>query len=890
MDNNFYLHADPELGLRHIHQACLVGDFEVVVNLACEPGAIDLPTEPRNGVERGLRETPIKLAALMGHIDIVWFLVEQGAALTHDRVLASSYTGDEGLAARRRDFFLNTAGIGREHPDATITRKAIFDILSSPGRRSVVRATRGSRSDLGFPDYKLAKQGRDIVVFAPVLRIRSDIPLDRSKTIGIITSKASSGDILMSAHSGFRAGGDRHEKCLETNQWNYIALHHIAKLLKFHFPGNKHDNGSKKTFEDEHRGRAHAGHVEVLLAAWYAVELTKKQAMAGNGGVGVTIEWCLNNLHTLKHATLGQARSAVIMIDSQPCATCLKFINYLFQYTGLHFSVKGAVGIGPTLATKDERTGVRLDTFGDVFLEQDIDGAEDYEESTDIDTDVDAVLETPIGQGVLGDIRDTIEGNGDMGGNDMTILASAQAASEAFGRASSFSTVDMNNENVPMTTPAPEPVTPQRVAPFTPLRSRMRWGVPDSGSRIKRGDPFTNIPSRRPANPDEVVAEYKKKTPVWTWPGYNAAQPSMVPFCRPRILHHPNLGSPAPVALPMPADRTLIPGQNMNEDENDDAATVVNGGDSSEGSGEGEEPIIVNMINDDISYSSPPSSSAIRDSIAAFNARINNQFQNTPSPIGRERSSFSYSSFQPIANSSREEVNNPVENNNMAGGEHPLQQHPQTHFNPIHLDSPMPYNAPEDEEGFIHVQQPFAPHIVSQLSQALSQQQPQPQPQSQPSSQQSQPPSQAFLSQTGSRYYAAALLMDPQSPDPTPCPIPAPAPGQVRAPAIAPAPAQAPAPIPTPTPALSSPPATLTPVTTPITIPSAKPKPAPPNFQQWRFEPQLHPHPHPHPRARHETVSKHFCRPRLHWQQQGPVAFAEAPYGCGQGGKFGEQG
>ncbi|KAI1096599.1 hypothetical protein F5B19DRAFT_488553 [Rostrohypoxylon terebratum] len=844
MDDDFYHSAFPELGLRKIHQACLRGDFEAVVKLACQPGTIDVPTEPQNG-----------------------FLVEQGAALTHGRVLATTYTGNEGLAARRRDFFLNTVGIGREHPDAVNTRKTIFDILSSPGRRSVVRAMCGPRADLGYPDYKLAKQGRDIVVFAPVLRIRSDIPLDRSKTIGIITSKAASGDILMSAHSGFREGSDRHEKCLDTNRWNYIALHHISKLLQFHFPGNKHDNGSKKIFEDIHRGRAHAGHVEVLLAAWYAIEMTKQQGMAGNGGTEKSLEWCLDNMHILKHVTLGEARSAVIMIDSQPCATCLKFINFLFQYTGLHFSVKGAVGVGPTLATKDERTGVRLDTFGDTFEEQDIDGAEGYEEPAtfdlelDVDTEVDAVLETPIARGVPGGIRETIEENedGDRAGDDMTVHAQAQAASEAFARISSFMPADMDTENVPMTTPAPETVTPQRTGPITPLRPRMRWGVPEPGPRLKRGDLFSNIPSRRPANPEELLAEYKKKTPVWTWPGYNSADPS--PDRYPRI-HRPHLGSPAPLALP--DGGTLIPDSAVNNDENDDdAVTVVNDGVARESPQEGEDPVIVDMVNDDVSYLSPSGSSAVRDSLADFNARLNHHFDGTPAPMSRERSSFSNSSFQPIPSPAHTRAKDPSKNKNVVREQPQFQPQSQTRVEPFRSDSPMQPNPPENEDGYIYVPQPSPPSL-SKHSRFPSQR---PQPTPQPSQAPSEP---TFLSQTGSRYYAAALLMDAESPDPTPCPVPARAPVPTRAPAPAPAPAARKASNlnPTTTPA----PSTFNAISTPVTIPPTKAKQgglAPLNFQQWRFEPQ--------PRMGEEVVSRHFGGPKLQWHQQGIVSFPEVP-------------
>ncbi|KAI0145745.1 hypothetical protein F4776DRAFT_373373 [Hypoxylon sp. NC0597] len=581
------------------------------------------------------------LAALMGHLDIVEFLIERGAALTHDGFHASSYVGDEGLAARRRDFYLRTVKIGREHPDASNTRKTIHDILSCPGRRSVFSAMKGPRADIGFPDYRLAKQGRDIVVYAPVLRVKTDIALDRNKTIGVITAKGD-GNVLMAAHSGFRLAGDRDEKCLDTNKWNYIALHHIAALLKFHFPGNRHDNGNKPV-EDEHRGRAHAGHVEVLLAAWYALELTKKSS----GNHDADLEWLLTQLHTLKRATLGHARSAVIMIDSQPCATCLKFINRLFQYTGLHFSVKGGVGIGPTLATKDKYNN-RYDTFGDVFE------MSDGEDSTDsADTGLQSPPTIVRAQDATGSIRDMIEEDVE---GDGTIIQ-AQAASEAFARVSNsrFSPIldmDTNSDTDDVSPTTPLAIVAPSRAPITPMRPRMQWPIPEPATRARIAveDPFRDIPSHRPENHLELLAEYKKKTPVFDFPGYESVSPEYraIPKYRPQ--------HPTPRAAAAGPFTTSI--FTATEDNNSSPEPL-------------EDTILVDMTedNEDVGYPSPGGSSGtttLRNSMIEVNSRINtntntnpnhnsNNGANTPSPPSRAPAIFSYSSFAPISSQSQRE-------------------------------------------------------------------------------------------------------------------------------------------------------------------------------------------------------------------------------------------
>ncbi|KAI1798500.1 hypothetical protein F4811DRAFT_558804 [Daldinia bambusicola] len=580
MDGNNYI-VVADLGLKPIHLACLEGDFEAVLKLAsCPEDVLETLTEPEIGTEWGLRETPIKLAALMGHLDIVEFLIERRVNLVSDGLYVSSYTKEEGFAMRRREFFLKTAKIGREHLDAQNTRKTICELVSSHGRRSVLNAMKGPRADLGFPEYKVAKQGNQIVVYAPVHRIKTDIPLDRSKTIGVITAKGNS-EVLMAAHSGFKPGGDRGEKCLDTNRWNYIALHHIAALLKFQFPGNKHDNGNKSA-QDEHRGRAHAGHVEVLLAAWYALEMTRQSS----GNKDADQDWLLANMHMLKYATLGNARSAVIMIDSQPCGTCLKFINRMFQYTGIHFSVRGGIGIGPTLATKDERTGARYDTFGDTFPESDGEepsAVEHMVQGLSPVTIPQTICQPPVGMPIGGPKAPPVF-NSDGG-----II-------------------------IPATNPA---AAIERAKPITPHRPRMQWPIPIPEHRSRFfEDPFSDIPSRRPPNHFEILAEYKKKTPVYEFPGYGTIKADRQSHQQEQLTE--------PLVLSLGSRR---PPPAVEED------TVL---------------IDVEDDSDTITYSSASSDNGTSLRRSVINLDTGKKDENRSNPRPNE-TKFSYSSFEPLA-------------------------------------------------------------------------------------------------------------------------------------------------------------------------------------------------------------------------------------------------
>ncbi|KAI0004758.1 hypothetical protein F4779DRAFT_621284 [Xylariaceae sp. FL0662B] len=519
--------AVADLGLRPIHLACLEGRYEDVLELADED--INARSQPDSNIiqEKGdewrWRETPIMLAALMGHLDIVQFLVERGVELgtrhnqtRHNQDHAYIYAQEDGFAATRRDFF-RKINVGREHYDALNTRKAIYHLLLSPARRRGLQALRGPRADLGYLDYKLAKKGKKVIVYGPVLEIDTDVSMDPNKTVGILMSRRDD-KVLKVAYSGWSSGNLRDDLCLDVNKWNYNALHKIAARLNFKFPASGHDNQYKPT--DVHRGRAHAGHVEILLACWYAVEMTRLCYSESNPDD----DWLIAHLSTLRRSAsiLKNRRDVIIYIDSQPCSTCITFINRLQQYTGLWIFVQGGTGIGPTLATKSKRTNIRYDTFGDVFFDSENEGEGLAEASI-----TESLTTRPLIQDVSMEDRST---------------PAAQNETFAWDISQSFVDVAQNHlspiqddSDLEDTSNGDDDMIGDHNLIGRITRPAMAWPPPDGPGP----DGLQNSPSNlhktiswKPDNHLQLLTEYKKKTPVYDWPGYP-------PVPIPRVRSHP---------------------------------------------------------------------------------------------------------------------------------------------------------------------------------------------------------------------------------------------------------------------------------------------------------------------------------------------------------------
>ncbi|KAI0017571.1 hypothetical protein F4780DRAFT_586849 [Xylariomycetidae sp. FL0641] len=417
------------------------------------------------------------LASLMGHMDIVNLLIAKGAHDEDDLAQAFLYAGEGGIGARRRAFYHD---FDQEHPHAAEMRNEIRGLLSSPGHRAVLQAL--ERSDLGYLELKMAKKGTKIVVYAPILTVDTRIPLGLSKTVGTIGTKHS-GKILKVAHSGWRTDERRDSLVLDTEKWNHLALRKVATLLRFHFPGNQRDNGALPA-EVEHRGRAHAGHVEVLLAPWYAVAMLKKHGgpvttSCGAGSGERSDEELVQRLRRLRSIRLGRDRHAVITIDSEPCRTCLQFVNRLANYTGLSFDVKESAGVGPIIVRIEGRR--RRDMIGNAWEDSD---------------------------------------------NEEIVFTPGESENE-----------DMEDPPVvPQPTSAPQDPIPNEV-PYTGFEDSDDSATLAADSPIARRSRYDPWPREKPAaaeevisrvpeNQEELVAEYRKKTPVWEWPGYEARRPS----------------------------------------------------------------------------------------------------------------------------------------------------------------------------------------------------------------------------------------------------------------------------------------------------------------------------------------------------------------------------
>lgn len=413
--------------------------------------------------------------------------------------------------------------------------------------------------------------------------------------------------------------------------------------------------------DDAHRGRAHAGHVEVLLASWYALEMTRRVTGARRDA---PLAWLLPRLRRVKAATtLGAARCAVVMIDHQPCLTCLKFINRLYQHTGVYFAVQGSVGVGPTLATKDPRDNLRLDTFGDVFPVSDGEGEEEGEDDEMGDDDEEGDEE---------EVEEVVPETPAVARN-----ATAQAGAGAGSKA-----VAIPPQPFPWMADPRRPRTPEQpldsdddddddvahaarvvmeqITHSTPARPRMAWPIPGSAGvfgsrqpRTPRGGRGGDIlrPSRRPENHRELLADYKKKTPVWQWPGYEAVAQLRSEDLRRRLA----------AATPCPGgdgDEDGVPGMDMDVGMDPGAAAVVDVG---IGGGASDEDMIIvdppdDSGSDDAAAYSPGSGSGGGDSSAhpalsaSINERVDGRDEGSSSPVSPLANSrvFLYSSFAPI--------------------------------------------------------------------------------------------------------------------------------------------------------------------------------------------------------------------------------------------------
>jgi hypothetical protein len=157
----------------------------------------------------------------------------------------------------------------------------------------------------------------------------------------------------------------------------------------------------------------------------------------------MTEEMIIKQVRRLRNVDLGDKRIAFITIDSEPCRTCVSFLNKLSQKTGIAFVVFGSRGVGPIVVRIGGKR--REDVVGDVMPDSELDSDDEPPQTSTAES-----LFLPV--------------------------------------------------SIPQPPSAPPPVSVPRSAPR-----------PISHFKVAHWSP---------EDPEALLSNYKKKTPVYKYPGY----------------------------------------------------------------------------------------------------------------------------------------------------------------------------------------------------------------------------------------------------------------------------------------------------------------------------------------------------------------------------------
>ncbi|RYO96587.1 hypothetical protein DL764_007448 [Monosporascus ibericus] len=503
------------LGVQPIHRACLEGNLEEVIRLVDTHQNIDLPLRPpiqQPGDEPTWPsgETPLMLAALMGHIKIFESLVRSGAAYDKgddEGFHVQSYSSEKAFAMEKRTLFLKN-GIGREHAKGPHAREAITDLLDHPARLQVLISGIG---DSGYPNVLLGKEGKKIKLFACVGSFNTGEVLGMEKTIGGVMVGGSH-SVLKFAVSGFKGRSIQHDpKVLERKFWNKIALTKVARIINFRFHGNLHDNGARRPLP-HHIGRVQAGHVEVQLATYYVIEMGNRNAQRKPGGEAWST---MRKLRALRSAHLGEERHAA-----------------LSNYTRITFSIQGDAAIGPIIRTKTGRGRMAVDEVMHTFSDPDAqpDPSDDEADEDEMDS---MVVRPVVTEAVLTREESRNHGGADRPQSQVIVLDDTIEEEEEGEEEGAAWDSDDTDCTMPFTAPPSSLVVDQ--GGFSQRLQRFAY-VPNAAPPRKQREP------RRPRTYEERM-RYRnpRPTPIWSPPDYLASSSffSERPLPRPQTRQRP---------------------------------------------------------------------------------------------------------------------------------------------------------------------------------------------------------------------------------------------------------------------------------------------------------------------------------------------------------------
>ncbi|RYP93429.1 hypothetical protein DL770_000472 [Monosporascus sp. CRB-9-2] len=440
-------------------------------------------------------ETPLMLAALMGHLKIFEYLVRKGAGYgkgDEDGFHAQSYCSEKAFAVEKRTLFLKN-GIGKEHPKALHARQAIADILDSPAR---------------------LQEGQKIKLFACVGNFNTGEVLGMEKTIGGVMVGGRN-SVLKFAVSGFKGRSTQQDpQVLDRKFWNRIALTKVARIINFRFHGNLHDNGARRPLP-HHIGRVQAGHVEVQLATYYVIEMGDRNAQRKPGGE----TWStMHKLRALRSAHLGEERHAA-----------------LSNYTGITFFIQGDAAIGPIVRSKTGRGRMAVDEVMHTFA--DPDAQPDPSEDEADEDEMDAMAVRPVVAEALLTREESRNNGGAARAQPQIIVLDDTTEEEEEEEEGEGASWDADQSDCTIATPPPSSLGVDQGG-FTQRLQRFAY-VPNAAPTRKRREP-------RPPRTYEERMRYRnpRPTPIWFPPDYLASSSSC---------------SERPLPRPQPRQRPISP-------------------------------------------------------------------------------------------------------------------------------------------------------------------------------------------------------------------------------------------------------------------------------------------------------------------------------------------
>jgi hypothetical protein len=324
---------DPEL--EEIHIITLQGDIEAMERLLSARGELVIKEQTAQG------ETPLMLAALMGHTEITGLLLKKGAnRMVKNKFLcdALAYTTMSGLSIARREFFRELGfpeKCGAQH-----NRNIIAAVLATPS--PVPPQHHFTHKGIETGPIFFRRTSTDVETFLRIghLSMPKQSRIDpRRKVVGYIHTQAdlSPRAWSISGYSDICTDNKDINPMLNPKTWTTVAKRLFAPVIGFIFKPHKFDSGWQKTpLEKWKVGRFEASHVEVKLAAWYCCSLMKRLNFQTDWNSKTSITNCLLEL---QKRSLGDARYAVINITEKPCPSCANFLVQLEQFTGIKFRV-----------------------------------------------------------------------------------------------------------------------------------------------------------------------------------------------------------------------------------------------------------------------------------------------------------------------------------------------------------------------------------------------------------------------------------------------------------------------------------------------------------------------------------------------------------------------